>query len=98
MKKLVVALAALALTVSVAPSLFGQAEAAPAKNPLCKFAKAQRNPVSWNAYYHCLGPAPAPDRVVLRGRPGPAKSPFCKFAKVQRNLVSWNAFYHCSGI
>ena len=25
-----------------------------AKSEFCKMANSQRNPVAWNAYYHCL--------------------------------------------
>lgn len=98
MRKLLVAAGALALAVSTMPSLMGQAEAASVQSPFCQFAKAQKNLVDWNAYYHCLGTAPGPRRVVLRSRAGREKSPFCQFAKTQKNLVAWNAYYHCLSI
>lgn len=95
MKKLLVAAAALALAASTVPVLTGPALAAPAQNPFCKMAHAQKNLVAWDAYYHCLGTAPRPTHTALRRRPGPPESPFCKMAHAQKNLVAWNAYYHC---
>jgi hypothetical protein len=98
MKKLLTAAAVLALAISTVPSVIGQAEAAPAKSPYCALAKAQKNPVAWNAFYHCLGTPSRPTHVLLRGRALPAKSPFCAMAKAQKNPVAWNAYYHCLSI
>lgn len=95
MKKFIVAAAALGLAVSTVPALMGPAQAAPAKSQYCSLASGQKNLVGWNAYYHCLAPAPQPARVAVRSRPGPAKDPFCKLAGSQKNLVAWNAYYHC---
>ena len=72
-------------------------QAAPADNPYCKMAAGQKNLVAWNAYYHCLGPAPRPARVVARPRAEPPKDPMCKLAPAQKNLVAWNSYYHCLG-
>jgi len=38
--------------------LYAQAQAEQSKSPYCNMAKGQKNLVSWNAEYHCLGPAP----------------------------------------
>jgi hypothetical protein len=97
MKKLLIATAAVALAAGFAvPSI---AAPAPAKSPYCKMANSQRNPVAWNAYYHCLdmtaAPAARPTRVAVRTRAVQEKSPYCKFASAQRNVVAWNAYYHC---
>jgi hypothetical protein len=97
MKKLLFAASALVLAAAMSPAVMSSAQAAPAKSPYCKMAAGQRNLVSWNAYYHCLGPAPRPSHVVARTPAGPAKDPYCKMANIQRNLVSWNAYYHCNG-
>jgi hypothetical protein len=69
-----------------------------AKDPMCKLAKSQRNPVSWNAYYHCLGTQPKAAQARAQApapRTSSARSPYCDMAKSQRNPVSWNAYYHC---
>ena len=95
MRKLLIAAAAAALCAGFA----GQSIAAQAQSEFCKMAKSQRNPVAWNAYYHCnpaaaaraetVGRAPAREAKVK------AKDPNCAFAKAQRNPVSWNEYYHC---
>lgn len=59
MKRLLFAASALALAAAMSPAVTGSVQAAPARNPLCNMAKGQKNLVSWNAYYHCLGPAEA---------------------------------------
>lgn len=59
MKRLLFAASALALAAAMSPAVTGSAQAAPAQSPFCKMAKGEKNPVSWNAYYHCLGPAQA---------------------------------------
>ena len=92
-KKLVLSASAVAFAAAMSMAMVGQVQAA-ANSPFCNLAKSQKNPVAWNAYYHCLGPAPRPQHVV-RERRGPAKSPFCKLASSQKNLVAWNAYYHC---
>ncbi len=75
-----------------------QASATTAKDPMCKLAKSQRNPVSWNAYYHCLGTQPKAAQARAQApapRASSVRSPYCNMAKSQRNPVSWNAYYHC---
>ena len=59
MKRLLFAASALALAAAMSPAVTGSAQAAPAKSPFCNMAKGQKNLVSWNAYYHCLGPVEA---------------------------------------
>ena len=59
MKRLLFAASALALAAAMSPAVTSSVQAAPAKSPFCKMAKGEKNPVSWNAYYHCLGPAEA---------------------------------------
>jgi hypothetical protein len=95
MRKLV--LAATALTFAIVAGA-ASATAATAQDPMCKLAKSQRNPVSWNSYYHCLStqPSVAQSRAqapALRTRT--TRSPYCNMAKSQRNPVAWNAYYHC---
>jgi hypothetical protein len=66
-------------------------------------ASGQKNLVAWNAYYHCLGPAPRAPQASAKGRhrlyaqaqPAEAKDLYCKMASSQKNLVAWNAYYHC---
>lgn len=93
-KLLMAAAAAGALTMlALAPA---QAE----KSPFCKFAGAQKNQVSWNAYYHCIEAPKAmrtSARVHARATRAEAKSPYCKMASAQKNIVAWNAYYHCLG-
>jgi hypothetical protein len=63
MKKMLITAAALAVAVSTAPYLAGQAQAAPAKSPYCNMAKASNNgyaaDLSWAEYYGCWGGHPA---------------------------------------
>ena len=96
MKKLLIAAAA----VTLAAGFAGQSVAAPqTKSEFCKMAKSQRNPVAWNAYYHCNPAAAARAETVGRAPAAApqarAKDPHCAMAKSQRNPVSWNAYYHC---
>jgi hypothetical protein len=66
-------------------------------------SKSQRNSVSWNEYYGCLGTparqafarAPAPTRAIAPARR--YRSPYCDLSKSQRNSVSWNEYYGCLG-
>lgn len=95
MKKSFFAAAAFGLAVSLVPALMGAAQAAPSKSQFCDLAKTQKNLVSWNAYYHCLGPAPRHARVEAQPRLAHAKSSYCDLAKTQKNLVAWNAYYGC---
>jgi len=90
MKKIAIA-AALVLATAVA------SQAAPAaKSPYCKMANSQRNPVAWNAYYHCLQTTGATRaHAAAPARHAEAKNPYCKFANAQKNQVAWNAYYHC---
>jgi hypothetical protein len=95
MKKIVVAAAVLTIGVAAGSSL---ATAATTKDPMCNLAKSQKNPVSWNAYYHCLGTQPKVAQARAQ-TPGPRvrsmRSPYCDMAKSQKNPVAWNAYYHC---
>lgn len=59
MKRLLFAASALALAAAMSPAVTSSVQAAPAKSPFCNMAKGQKNLVSWNAFYHCLGPAQA---------------------------------------
>lgn len=70
MKRLLLAVSTLALAAAVSPAVTSSAQAAPAKNPFCNMAKGQKNLVSWNAYYHCLGPSQAawPRERYMRSR------------------------------
>ena len=95
MKKLFTTSAALSLAILVLPALAGQSHAAPTKDPSCKYANAQRNPVAWNAYYHCLGTPPKPTRAAVHTSKSPTRNPYCAMASAQRNLVAWNTYYHC---
>ncbi len=105
MKKLFITSAALAAALLVAPNLVSQSEAAVrsshaahrAKSPFCDLAKIQKNPVSWNAAYGCLGTSRARARVYTREAQDRSvdRSPFCDLAKVQKNPVSWNEAYGC---
>ena len=93
MKKLLIAASAVALAAAMS-SAVTSVQAAPQKSPYCgDLAKGQKNLVAWNAYYHCLGPAPRVSHTAVR--PEPARDPMCKLAPGQKNLVAWNAYYHC---
>lgn len=96
MKKLLFAASAVALAATMSPAVTS-VQAAPQKSPYCNMAAGQKNLVSWNAYYHCLGEAPRVSHTASRARPEPAKDPMCKLAPGQKNLVAWNAYYHCLG-
>lgn len=95
MKKLFVAAAVAALAISTVPSFVGQANAAPAKNPLCALARQEKNPMSWDQFYGCFGAQPRVHRVMARARRGAPQSDFCKLARQEKNLVSWDEFYGC---
>jgi hypothetical protein len=92
MKKLLIAASALTVALFTIPNV---SLAAPGKSAYCDMAKSQRNPVSWNAHYHCLGTAPKAISVTERAPAHHARNPYCDMAKAQRNPVAWNAFYHC---
>jgi hypothetical protein len=97
MKKLLVTTAALTVASFTVPHLVEQGLAAQGQSPFCDMEKAQRNPVAWNAYYHCHG-VPAGEAVAVAPAPERhAQDPYCDMAKTQRNPVSWNAHYHCLG-
>jgi hypothetical protein len=96
MRKLLIATAA----VTLAASFAGTSIAAPqAKSQFCKLANSQRNPVAWNAYYHCNPTAAAKAETVgaapQRQTKTTTKDPHCAMASQQRNPVSWNEYYHC---
>ncbi len=92
MQKQLLAAAGLALGTIMSSAMVGQAaQAAPVKSPFCQYAKSEKNPVSWNAYYHCLGSAPQARPHLQHTRLSHAQNPYCNLAKGQKNPVSWNA-------
>lgn len=95
MKKLIVAAAVSALAVCLVPSFVGQAQAAPAKNPLCALAKQEKNPVAWNAFYGCLGKPARLQHAAVRSRGAAPQSEFCNMAKQEKDMVGWSQFYGC---
>jgi hypothetical protein len=96
MKKLLVATAVAVASFTV-PHFVDQSLAATGRSPFCDMEKTQRNPVGWNAYYHCHG-VPAGEAVAAVAAPERrARDPYCDMAKTQRNPVAWNAHYHCLG-
>lgn len=48
---------------------YAQARPEETKSPYCNMAKGQKNLVSWNAEYHCLGPAPEVAQTSVQARP-----------------------------
>ncbi len=95
MKRMLVVAAVLTLGIAAGPSF---AATATAKDPMCNLAKSQKNPVSWNAYYHCLGTQPQAAQARAQApaaRKSSTRSPYCDMAKSQKNPVAWNAYYHC---
>jgi hypothetical protein len=74
MKKLLLAASVLALA-AMGPAMTRPVQAASAKNPYCNLAKGQKNLVSWNAYYHCLGAAPQATRTSAQARPAVREAP-----------------------
>jgi len=100
MKKLVFAVAALALAMTAGSGLFGQAQAAAAaKSPECANA-ARAGDASWQEHYHCWtngqGAATAktvPIAAQPQAAPG-AKSPECANA-ARAGDASWQEHYHC---
>jgi hypothetical protein len=95
MKKLLVAAAIAAPAVCMVPSFVGQAQAAPAKNPLCALAGSQKNPMAWDEYYGCFGMRPTMEQAMVRSRPGAPASDFCKMAGQEKDMVGWSQFYGC---
>jgi len=95
MKRLLIVAASLAIAMFAAPILVTQSEAASPNSPYCNLAKSQRNPVAWNSYYGCLGPAPRAAPAAAPVRESRNTSPYCNMAKTQRNPVSWNSYYGC---
>src|SRR5262245_4840302 len=90
--------AAATLAVATLPLLVAKSEAAPrvdANSGYCSMAKSQRNPVSWNAHYHCLDNSLASAPVARKPERKVNKNPYCDMAKSQRNPVSWNQHYRC---
>lgn len=94
MKKTLLIGAALALCAMSAAAFVGHAQAAAAQSPFCKLANGEKNPMSWDAYYNCLGSAPQVQHVAVHSR-APATDPYCKMASGEKNLVGWEEFYHC---
>jgi len=95
MKKLLMATAVLAFAGSTVPAFVGQAQAAPAKNPLCALAGGQKNPMAWDEYYGCFGARPAVQRAMVRSRPGAPANDFCKMVGQEKDTVGWSQFYGC---
>lgn len=95
MKKLFIATAIAAFAISTVPTFVAQANAAPAKNPLCALARQEKNPVAWNEFYGCLGARPKVQHVAARSHRGAPQSDFCKLARQEKNPMSWNEFYGC---
>lgn len=90
--------AAATLALATLPLLVAKSEAAPrgdAKSEYCNMAKSQRNPVAWNAHYHCLDTSQASATVAPKPQRRVNKDPYCDMAKSQRNPVSWNQHYRC---
>jgi hypothetical protein len=95
MKKLLIATAISAFAICTIPALTGQAQAAPAKNPMCALAGSQKNPMAWSEYYGCFGSRPTVERAAVRSRPGAPASGFCKMAAGEKDMVGWSQFYGC---
>ncbi len=95
MKKLLIAAAVSALAICMVPNLVGQAQAAPAKNPMCALAGAQKNPMAWDEYYGCFGARPTMQRAMVRSTHGAPEGDFCKMAGGQKDMVGWSQFYGC---
>ncbi|MGA8820912.1 MAG: hypothetical protein WB624_26785 [Xanthobacteraceae bacterium] len=95
MKKLLIATAISAFAICTIPALTGQAQAAPAKNPMCALAGSQKNPMAWSEYYGCFGSRPTVERAAVRSRPGAPASDFCKMAAGEKDMVGWSQFYGC---
>ena len=87
-------MAATVLAAGAGVALIGQAQAAPAKDPMCGMA-AQANAASWQEYYHCWGTPPR-ERVAAHPAKGPAKDPMCGMAS-QASSLSWQERYNCFG-
>ena len=95
MKKLLIAAAISALSISAIPALVGQAYAAPAKNPMCAMAASQKDLVGWSQFYGCFGSRPTVQRAVARTRAGAPQNDFCKMAAGEKDMVGWSQFYGC---
>jgi hypothetical protein len=107
MKKMLITAAALAVTLSTASYLAGEAQAAAAKSPYCNMPKASNNgyaaDLSWSEYYGCWGAHPA--RTAQAWTPpaqaAPTDAAFCNMPKASNNGyaadVSWAEHYGCWG-
>ncbi len=95
MKKLLVATAISAFAISAAPTFVGQAQAAPATNPMCAMAAGQKDLVGWSQFYGCFGSHPTVQRAMIRSRRGAPESDFCKMAAGEKDMVGWSQFYGC---
>jgi len=90
--------AAATLALTTIPLLAVKSEAAPlgdSTSEYCKMARSQRDPVSWNARYHCLDTSLASATVERKPTRRVQKSPYCDMARSQRDPVSWNRQYGC---
>jgi hypothetical protein len=94
MKKLLIATAISAFTIWSVPALVGQAQAAPAKDPMCALAGSQKDLVGWSQFYGCFGTRPTVQRAALRSKRG-APSDYCKMAAGEKDMVGWSQFYGC---
>lgn len=105
MKKILITAAAMAVAVSTASYLAGQAQAAPAKSPYCNMPKASNNgyaaDLSWAQYYGCWGghaAKTAPARAIP-ARAASSNAVFCHMPKASNNGyaadVSWAQYYGC---
>jgi hypothetical protein len=91
MNKLLIAAAALAAVLPLA----GQAQAAPAKDPMCSLAPATYS-ASWAEYYGCWGAAPRNQyqpAATPAAYTGPSDGDFCKLPAA--SAPSWAEHYGC---
>jgi hypothetical protein len=95
MKKLLIAASFAMLAVGTGPAFVGQAQAAPAKNPMCALAGSQKDLVGWSQFYGCFGSRPTMQRAMVRSRPGAPQSDFCKMTAGEKDMVGWSQFYGC---
>jgi hypothetical protein len=105
-KMLITAAAVLAVAVSTAPYLAGQAQAAPATSPYCDMPKAGNNgyaaDLSWAEHYGCWGGrARIAQGWTPPAQPAPSNAAFCNMPKASNNGyaadVSWAQYYGCWG-
>ena len=95
MKKLLIAAAISAFTIWSVPALVGQAQAAPAKDPMCALAGSQKDLVGWSQFYGCFGTRPTVQRAAVRSKRGAPEGDYCKMAAGEKDMVGWSQFYGC---